>query len=155
MEYLSNERGAGHSDGTYNIWAETTFGDKVISSEHIYTKASARLLVTIGSFRMTFLTLLIPLLVVLVGLLVSFYYLGRRRRKAPGQPKGKAAVNKLDPSLLSLIRKRLEKHVNMLQRLRHRRVLTSVEKEIKAALESALDQIDNYSNSKKAVNKKK
>lgn len=43
---------------------------------------------------------------------------------------------------LSFMRKKLEKHLELLQKVRHERILTKEEKEIKSALESDLDEID-------------
>ena len=43
---------------------------------------------------------------------------------------------------LMLLKKRLEKHLAILQKIRHSRILTREEKEIKQALESDLDEID-------------
>ena len=41
-----------------------------------------------------------------------------------------------------LLKKRLEKHLEILQRIRQDRILSKEEKEIKEAIESDLDEID-------------
>jgi hypothetical protein len=44
--------------------------------------------------------------------------------------------------VLVSLKKRLEKHLEILQRTRHERVLSKEEKEIKEAIEADLDEVD-------------
>ena len=57
--------------------------------------------------------------------------------------KMRTALVKGDNSkILHLLKKRLQKHLEILQNTRHGRILTMEEKEIKEAIEGDLDEVD-------------
>ena len=57
--------------------------------------------------------------------------------------KMRTALVKGDNSkILHLLKKRLQKHLEILQNTRHGRILTKEEKEIKEAIEGDLDEVD-------------
>jgi len=51
-------------------------------------------------------------------------------------------VKQNDVKMLSVLKKHLEKQLDLLQSTRHARILTKQEKEIKKTVESDLDEID-------------
>ncbi len=99
--------------------------------------------ITIGTFELPVLygSLLAVLLLCLVWLIA--FRLGRGYGTGHKKLKVREAVAKGDTTkVLVLLKKRLEKHLEKLQRTRHDRVLTKEEKEIKEALEKDLDELD-------------
>ena len=57
--------------------------------------------------------------------------------------KMRTALVKGDNSkVLSILKKRLERHLEILQHTRHDRILTKEEKEVKEAVEGDLDEVD-------------
>ena len=55
----------------------------------------------------------------------------------------RAALGKADNiKVLISLKKRLERHLELLQRTRHERVLSKEEKDIKQAIEGDLDEVD-------------
>lgn len=129
--------------GIYDIWAEVGSGDSAIQSEHLRTEATSRLLITIGSQTVTAFSLLISIVAIITLLIILAYYLGHRYSRFQHRLKMRTALVKSDNSkILVLLRKRLEKHLVILQRIRKDRVLTDDEKEIKEAIEGDLDEVD-------------
>lgn len=129
--------------GSYDIWAETGYGGKMVSSIHIYTEATSRLLITVGSFTISAFFLAIPILVVLLFVIIFMYYVSHHYSRFQHKLKMRTALVKGDNSkILLLLKRRLERHLEILQRTRYNRILTKEEKEIKEAIESDLDEVD-------------
>ncbi len=129
--------------GDYNIWAETGSGDNKVSSQHIFTKTTSQMLVTIGSFTITMFNFVMVILLVALILIVGAYILGRRNSRYSRSLNIRKALLKGDDSkILIMLKKRLEKHLEIIQHTRHNRVLTKEEKEIKEAIEGDLDEVD-------------
>ncbi len=99
--------------------------------------------ITIGSFAFdtSYFMLLIILIVIL--LVICAYYLGRRHSRPQHSLKIRTPMVKGDDyKILLMLKKRLEKHLEILQHTRHDRILTKEEKEIKEAIEGDLDEVD-------------
>jgi glutamate synthase domain-containing protein 3 len=80
---------------------------------------------------------------VLLALIIGAYYVGRYRGNPHHKLKMRVAFTNIDKSkTLQLLKKRLEKHLELLQETRHERILTKEEKEIKEAIEKDLDEVD-------------
>ena len=84
-------------------------------------------------------------------LVIGAYKLGRHYSKFRNKFKTRTALGKGDTTkvLLSL-KKRLEKHLEVLQRTRHSRTLSKEEKDIKEAIEIDLDEVDKAIEDQKA-----
>lgn len=133
--------------GIYDIWAEVGSDESIISSEHLRTEVTSKLLITIGSQTVTAFSLLISIIAIVVLLLILAYYLGHRYSRFQHRLKIRTAIIKGDNSkVLTLLRKRLEKHLAILQRIRKNRLLSDDEKEIKEAIEGDLDEVDKAMN---------
>ncbi len=106
--------------------------------------AKKQLMVTIGPMAVAALPLGIVLLTILVAFAGLSYYLGHRRSSLRRRMKArKGLLTKSEGlSLLLDVKKRLEKHLELLQHIRRSRVLTTEEKEIKVEIENDLDEID-------------
>ncbi|MFO0743524.1 MAG: cohesin domain-containing protein [Candidatus Paceibacterota bacterium] len=125
--------------GNYEIWAESINGAQ---SEHINTKAISQTIVTIGSYSFTLLYLII---VVLVLMILSFYfghYLTIKLRPRRRQRSRPLSARRDHSRTLSLLKKNLERHLEILQNIRHDRLLTKEEREMKENIEGGLDEID-------------
>ena len=129
--------------GSYDIWAETSFANETVTSAHLHTKVTSHLLITIGSYTVTALYLIIPILAFLLLLFVLIYRWGHHYSRFMHKLKMRTALVKGDNSkILHLLKKRLQKHLEILQNTRHGRILTKEEKEIKEAIEGDLDEVD-------------
>jgi hypothetical protein len=107
-------------------------------------------LITIGSFVFPTFFLVVLALVVILLLMILMYYLGHHYRRVQNKLMMRTALTKGDSSkALLLLRKRLESHLEILQHIRHGRILTKEEKEIKEAIEGDLDEIDRDINDRK------
>jgi len=108
------------------------------------TSTDKQLLLTIGSFSApAFYIIIIVLLLMIILLLVAFY-LGSYYGKPHHKIKLRNALAKGDNTkVLHILKKRLEKHLEILQNIRHNRILSKEEKDIKAAIEGDLDEVDN------------
>ncbi len=101
-----------------------------------------QMLVSIGSLTIPALHLLIVALLVLI-LLVATFKLGSHYGRLYGKLKMRNALLKGDTTkVLLVLKRRLEKHLEILQRTRHSRILSKEEKEIKEAIEGDLDEVD-------------
>ncbi len=85
----------------------------------------------------------VALILLDIILLIIAFKLGRHYGKFRNKSKVSTALVKGDNTkvLLSL-KKRLEKHLEILQHIRHKRILSKEEKDIKEAIESDLDEVD-------------
>jgi len=102
-----------------------------------------RLLITIGSFTAPVIYIAILIIALVILLVLSAFYFGRHYNKLHRKFKVRAALDKGDHNkVLSLLKKRLEKHLEILQRTRHNRILSKEEKDIKVAIEGDLDEVD-------------
>jgi hypothetical protein len=101
-----------------------------------------QLMVAIGPLTMAALPLGIVLLVIVLLLILGAYYLGHRRNGSK-QRRVRGVLSEGDSLRMMLaLKKRLESHLEILQRTRRSRMLTAEEKEIKQAIEGDLDEVD-------------
>lgn len=101
------------------------------------------LLISFGSFAIPVIYFIIALLSMIIILTFGAFRLGRSYSKLRNKLKVRTALVKGDNTkVLLLLKKRLEKHLEILQRTRHNRVLSKEEKEIKEAIEGDLDEVD-------------
>ena len=142
-------------DNTVRLVAIDRAGNSVESSGDFHTTemvspeqaepatSDERLLITIGSFSAPVIYIA-TLIMALVSLLaISAFYFGRHYHRFHRKFQVRAALEKGDHSkVLSLLKKRLEKHLEILQRTRHNRILSKEEKDIKEAIEGDLDEVD-------------
>lgn len=102
-----------------------------------------QLLITIGSFTIPLVYFIIIILLIVIILLLGAFKLGRSYSKIHNKLKVRAALVRGDNTkVLLLLKKRLEKHLEILQNTRHNRILSKEEKEIKEAIEGDLDEVD-------------
>lgn len=104
---------------------------------------SKLLLISIGSFAIPAIYFIIAILSVILILVLGAFKFGRHYSKFRNRLKVRTALVKGDNTkvLLSL-KKRLERHLEILQHTRHNRILSKEEKEIKEAIEGDLDEVD-------------
>lgn len=107
------------------------------------TPEDRQLLVTIGSFSAPIVYVVTVILLISLLLVIGAFKIGRHYSKVRNRLKVRTALTKGDNTkvLLSL-KKRLEKHLEILQHTRHNRVLSKEEKDIKEAIEVDLDEVD-------------
>lgn len=99
--------------------------------------------ITIGSFSVPALYVAILLLSGVIMLVLGAFGLGRHSSKFRGKHKTRTALSKGDSTkVLLAFKKRLEKHLELLQRTRRNRTLSKEEKDIKEAIEIDLDEVD-------------
>ena len=129
--------------GDYDIWAEveSASGNKVPSS-HLHTKVTSDLLISIGSFTMAAFPLMLSLFAILVLLIVLVYYLRHHHAKSRSRENEVELRKKQSAKTLIMLKERVEKLHEILQKTRHSRILTKEEKEIKEAIERELDEVD-------------
>ncbi len=98
---------------------------------------------TVGSFTAPFLYVGLSL-ISLVGLLMLIAFsFGRGHSRVYRKLRVHSEFESEDTSrALAVFKKRLEKHLELLQRTRHGRILSKEEKDIKEAIEGDLDDID-------------
>lgn len=126
--------------GVYEIWAEAGTGDNQVASKHFLVKAvNLAWSMTITAYHLIILVIIIAVLI-LMGL--GYYFFHHYRRNQHRKKLNAALSEEEQTKTLMLLKKRLEKHLAILQKIRHSRILTKEEKEIKQALESDLDEID-------------
>ena len=107
------------------------------------TPTKEQLLVTIGSFTVPAIYFILSLLLIIIILMLGAFEFGRHYNKLRNKRKVRAALGDGDHTkILLLFKKRLEKHLEILRQTRHNRVLSKEEKEIKEAIESDLDEVD-------------
>ena len=115
----------------------------VPDSKPVVSTAPDNKFVTIGTFAFPFFFLTILALVILLLLMIFMYYLGYHYRRVQQKFKMRSALTTGNTSeALAVLRKRLETHLEILQDIRHSRILTKEEKQIKEAIEGDLDEID-------------
>lgn len=148
--------------GNYDIWAETLRNGAVVASAHAQIRAlpvpppagsgfvpaqpqesASRSLVAIGSISIAAFSLVVSILALLIFLFAAIYYLWHHYHRFKHRIKVRTILATNDNSAtLVLLKKRLEKHLAILQRIRHNRMWTKEEKQIKEAIESDLDEVD-------------
>jgi hypothetical protein len=129
--------------GQYDVWASSASGEKTVTSSHVFTKVVRGAVLTVGAFSVVLIPVLGMLATVLLALIIGAYYVGRYRGNPHHKLKMRVAFTNIDKSkTLQLLKKRLEKHLELLQETRHERILTKEEKEIKEAIEKDLDEVD-------------
>jgi hypothetical protein len=101
------------------------------------------LMVAIGPVAVAALPLGIVLLSIAIVLVLAAYYIGRRRVGSRPKARVRGMLSKGDSlKMMLVLKKRLESHLEILQRTRRSRMLTPEEKEIKQAIEGDLDEVD-------------
>lgn len=112
-----------------------------------------KLLVSIGSFSAPIVYVVLVMLSISAILSLGAFKLGRHYNKVLNRFKVRTSLAKGDNTKLLLsLKKRLEKHLDILQNTRHSRVLSKEEKEIKEAIESDLDEVDKAIEKQKLLN---
>lgn len=107
------------------------------------THTNEQLLITIGSFTTPAVYLIVILLLIVIILVLIAFEFGRHYGKFRNKFKVRTALFKGDNTkVLLLLKKRLEKHLEILQHTRHNRILSKEEKDIKEAIEGDLDEVD-------------
>ena len=105
--------------------------------------ANEQLKIIVGSFAMPVLYLGILLVSLIILLVAGAFKLGTLHNSFYHKVKTRSVLGKGDTiKVLLLLKKRLERHLELLHRTRHARVLSKEEKEIKAAIEGDLDEVD-------------
>ena len=129
--------------GDYEIWAEVDSVNGIIASKHLFARATSDLLITVGSTAVKAFYVVILIFVIIILLVFSVFYFGRQfSGKRPKSRIKTVVVKQNDVKMLSVLKKHLEKQLDLLQSTRHARILTKQEKEIKKTVESDLDEID-------------
>lgn len=83
------------------------------------------------------------IIVLVIVLIIGAFKLGRQYDRLHKKIIVRSALVRGDHSkILLLLKKRLEKHLEILQNTRHTRILSKEEKEIKEAIEGDLDEVD-------------
>lgn len=101
------------------------------------------LLISVGSYAIPVIYFILGILSLILLLVLVAFKLGRSYSKLRNGLKVRNAIVKGDnKKLLLLLKKRLEKHLEILQNTRHNRILSKEEKEIKEAIEGDLDEVD-------------
>lgn len=107
------------------------------------TSTERQLLITVGSFTIPLIYFVIIILSIVIILVIGAFKLGRYYSKFRNKFKVRTALVKGNNiKVLFLLKKRLEKHLEILQHTRHNRILSKEEKEIKEAIEGDLDEVD-------------
>lgn len=115
------------------------------------THTDEQLLITIGSFTIPALYFFTIILCIIILLVLGAFKFGRHYGRFRHKFKVHTALVKGDNSkVLLLLKKRLEKHLEILRHIRHGRILTKEEKEIKEAIEGDLDEVDRAIEEQKA-----
>jgi hypothetical protein len=131
--------------GNYEIWAEISFNDKIISSEHLRTKATSQSLTKLGSFTFRTLSVVGLMFIIVLLLIIAAFFLGKHFSLASTEQNiSVASVKKNNAKILAFLKNNLEKHLELIHDIRHRRVLTREEKKIKKSLEDGLDEVDKW-----------
>jgi hypothetical protein len=100
-------------------------------------------MLTIGSFSAPALYSFIILILVIALLTLGAFHFGRHYNKPRIKSKVRNVLGKGDNTkVLNLLKKRLEKHLEILQNTRHGRILSKEERDIKEAIEGDLDEVD-------------
>lgn len=129
--------------GKRDIWVEVGSGDAKVASPPVHTHVSESPFLTIGSMTMSLISFIVWVIVLAILLVIGAYYAGTRHH-VPHSPSGKhvdVAKSSGRRALLAL-RKRIEKHLEVLQETRESRILTKDEKNLKTAMELDLDAVD-------------
>ncbi len=106
--------------------------------QNIFTRAYLSL---IGLSPQIYMSIIIALMSIILLLVVV--YSGRHYIKLRHRLKVRAALTRGDNTrVLLLVKRRLERHLEILQNIRHGRILTDEEKAIKEAIEIDLDEVD-------------
>jgi hypothetical protein len=130
---------AGNSVESLGAFQTTAAPEKILP----ITSTDRQLLVTIGYLSFSAVYFVIVILLTSLILVIGAFKLGHHYNKAHNRPKMRTILTKGDNAkVLFLLKKRLEKHLEILQRTRHNRVLSKEEKEIKEAIEGDLDEVD-------------
>jgi len=130
---------AGNSVESLGAFQTTAAPEKILP----IASTNRQLLVTVGSLSVSVVYFVIVILLISLILVIGAFKLGRHYNKAHNRPKMRTILTKGDNTkVLFLLKKRLEKHLEILQRTRHNRVLSKEEKEIKEAIEGDLDEVD-------------
>ncbi len=101
------------------------------------------LFVSIGTLAIPMIYFVLISIIGALILIFGSFRLGRSYNKHNNKIKLRTALNKGDNTkVLLLLKKRLERHLEILQHTRHNRILSKEEREIKEAIEGDLDEVD-------------
>ena len=129
--------------GSYEVWAQSGLGGQKVTSKHLFTNADNRFILIVGLYNISGLPLIALALTLLIILILLSGYFGYRLAKLKPKRTIKNALNKQDHTKsLSILKRRLERHLQIIQNTRQKRVLTDEEKRIKDDIENDLDEID-------------
>ena len=118
-------------------------GGQKVTSKHLFTNADNRFILIVGLYNISGLPLIALALTLLIILILLSGYFGYRLAKLKPKRTIKNALNKQDHTKsLSILKRRLERHLQIIQNTRQKRVLTDEEKRIKDDIENDLDEID-------------
>lgn len=129
--------------GKYNIGINVVLGEQILASLNTQTEVIDESLVKLMNYAYPQSKALIVFGIILILLVLAGYSFGFRNSQLSHKLKLRTVLTKGDNSkAFNLLKRRLEKHLEILQETRHERVLTKEEKEIKAAIEGDLDEVD-------------
>lgn len=128
--------------GMYDIWARAGLENQGVSSEHLFTKASYEFMFILGPYSISGISLVIVIILLLAILITFSYYRGHRKAKSRPKRTIKDLHKQDHAKALDLLKKRLERHLYIIQNTRQKRLLTIDEKRIKEDIENDLDEID-------------
>lgn len=128
--------------GMYDIWARAGLENQGVSSDHLFTKAAYVFMFILGPYSISGVSLAIVIVLLLIMLIALSYYKGHRKAKSRPKRTIKDLHKQDHAKALDLLKKRLERHLYIIQNTRQKRLLTIEEKRIKEDIENDLDEID-------------
>ncbi len=129
--------------GKHSISISVVLGEQILASLETMTEVIDEPLVRWMNYEYPQSKVLIVFGIILLLLVLAGYRFGFRNSQLSHKLKLRTVLTKGDNSkAFNLLKRRLEKHLEILQETRHERVLTKEEKEIKAAIEGDLDEVD-------------
>ncbi len=137
--------------GTFRVMEKSSRPEPQPEPVQVTVHRGDPLVLTVGSFSTPVLYMVL-LLISIVGLLMlGAFSFGRHYSRVYRKLKVRSDFDGEDTSkALAVFKKRLERHLDLLQRTRHGRILSKEEKDIKEAIEGDLDDIDRVLEEKKA-----
>lgn len=134
---------AGNSVELLGTFTVAQVEDRPLESVPSPTLTKQPIQITIGSLSIPALKFAVVLVCGLLVIVLGAFKLGRHYSKFRKKHTTRTALAKGDNAKVLLsFKKRLEKHLEILQRTRHYRTLSKEEKEIKEAIEIDLDEVD-------------
>ncbi len=142
VKLVAVDRAGNNVDALGTFHATPIINDSPQSVQPV-ASTDKQMLVTIGSFAMPVLYFVVLLISIVLLLVLGAFKLGNHYSSFYHKVRTRAALGKADNiKVLISLKKRLERHLELLQRTRHERVLSKEEKDIKQAIEGDLDEVD-------------